>query len=121
MQVLDNMIRLVNPAGHVGIVGVYIAPDPGAESEQAKHGIFPLPLAELFDKAVTIGMGQCPVKQYNEYLRDLIIANRAKPSKIVSHRIQIDQAPEAYKKFDERIDGYTKVLIQFREKARAAA
>lgn len=120
-QVLDNMIRLVNPAGHVGIVGVYMAPDPGAGNDQAKQGIFPLPMGELFDKAVTVGMGQCPVKQFNEYLRDLIIAGRAKPSKIVSHRIRIDQAPEAYQKFDERIDGYTKVVIQFKEKARAAA
>lgn len=118
-QVLDNMVRLVNPAGHIGIVGVYMAPDPGGETDLAKQGVFALPMAELFDKAVTVGMGQCPVKLYNEYLRDLIITGRAKPSKIVSHRIRIDQAPEAYKKFDERIEGYTKVLIQF-EGARAA-
>ena len=38
---------------------------------------------------------------------------RAKPSQIVSHRIQIDEAPDAYDKFDQRIDGYTKVLIRF--------
>lgn len=118
-QVIDNMVRVVNPAGHIGIVGVYMAPDPGAKTDQAKNGVFALPVAELFDKAVTIGMGQCPVKRYNEELRDLIIMGRAKPSRIVSHRIQIDQAPEAYKKFDQRVEGYTKVLIQF-EGARAA-
>lgn len=120
-QVLDNMVRLVNAAGHIGIVGVYIAPDPGAASDSARKGVFPLPIAEFFDKAVTVGMGQCPVKQFNEYLRDLIIMGRAKPSQIVSHRIQIDQAPDAYEKFDERIDGYTKVLIQFREKQHYAS
>ncbi|MHB1512654.1 MAG: glutathione-independent formaldehyde dehydrogenase [Acidiferrobacter sp.] len=112
-QVLENMVKLVNPAGHIGIVGVYIAPDPGGKTAEAKQGVFALPMAELFDKAVTVGMGQCPVKLYNESLRDLIIAGRAKPSKIVSHRIAIDQAPEAYQKFDQRVDGYTKVLIQF--------
>lgn len=118
-QVLDNMIRLVNPAGHIGIVGVYASPDPGAKTDAAKQGVFALPLAECFDKAVTLGMGQCPVKMYNEHLRDLIIAGRVKPGKIVSHRIQIEQAPEAYKKFDQRTDGYTKVLIQF-QRPRAA-
>jgi len=54
-----------------------------------------------------------PVKKYNEYLRDLIVNGRAKPSKIISHRIQIEQAPDAYEKFDRRIDGYTKVVIRF--------
>ena len=29
-----------------------------------------------------------------------------------SHRINISEAPEAYDKFDKRIDGYTKVLIK---------
>ncbi|MDA8361829.1 MAG: glutathione-independent formaldehyde dehydrogenase [Gammaproteobacteria bacterium] len=112
-QVLQNMVRLVNPAGHIGIVGVYLAPDPKAGSEQARQGIFSMPMADLFDKSVTLGMGQCPVKRYNEYLRDLIIAGRVKPSKIVSHRISIDKAPEAYDKFDRRIEGYTKVVIKF--------
>lgn len=60
-------------------------------------------------------MGQCPVKRYNEPLRDLIVAGRAKPSRIVSHRIELDDAPEAYRRFDKRVDGYTKVLIQFKE------
>ena len=64
-------------------------------------------------------MGQAPVKKYNEYLRDLILQWRANPAKIVSHHIPIDQAPDAYDKFDRRIDGYTKVLIRF-NKALAA-
>jgi len=51
------------------------------------------------------------VKKYNRYLRDLIISGRAKPSFVVSHDVGIDEAPEAYEKFDKRIEGYTKVLI----------
>jgi glutathione-independent formaldehyde dehydrogenase len=41
------------------------------------------------------------------------VAGRAHPGMIVSHHISIDEAPEAYKKFDKRIEGYTKVLITF--------
>lgn len=51
------------------------------------------------------------MKKYNRFLRDLIIAGKAKPSFVVSHDIDIDDAPSAYEKFDKRIDGYTKVLI----------
>jgi glutathione-independent formaldehyde dehydrogenase len=35
----------------------------------------------------------------------------------VSHHIDIDDAPDAYKKFDQRIEGYTNVLIRFEESA----
>lgn len=116
-QVLENCLRVVNHTGSIGIIGVYIAPDPGASSDHAKKGIFPFPIADFFDKSITMGSGQAPVKKYNEYLRDLIVNDRAKPSQIVSHRIPIMEAPEAYKKFDQRIDGYTKVLIKFDQAA----
>jgi glutathione-independent formaldehyde dehydrogenase len=43
-------------------------------------------------------------------VRDLIVAGRAVPSQIVSHEIPLEGAPEAYDKFDKRVDGYTKVL-----------
>lgn len=119
-QVLENCLRVVNPTGSIGMIGVYIAPDPGAKNEQAKNGIYPFPVAEYFDKGVTMGSGQAPVKKYNEYLRDLIVNGRAKPSKIVSHHIRIDEAPDAYEKFDKRIEGYTKVLIRFDEGKAAA-
>jgi glutathione-independent formaldehyde dehydrogenase len=116
-QVLENVLRVVNATGHIGIIGVYMAPDPGAKDDHAKQGIFPFPIADFFDKGIVMGSGQAPVKKYNEYLRDLIVNGKAKPSKIVSHRIRIDDAPQAYDKFDKRIEGYTKVLIQFEKAA----
>lgn len=118
-QTLENCIKVLNPTAAIGMIGVYIAPDPGAKDEQAKKGIFPFPVADYFDKGLTMGSGQAPVKKYNEYLRDMIVNGKAKPSKIVSHRIPIEDAPEAYHRFDKRIDGYTKVLIKFGEKLAA--
>ena len=120
-QVLEYAIRLVNPTGSIGIIGVYISPDPGAKDEQAKKGIYPFPIADFFEKGLQVGSGQTPVKKYNEYLRDLIVNGRAKPSRIVSHRIRIEEAPEAYEKFDKRTEGYTKVLIRFEEAIQKAA
>ena len=72
------------------------------EDQKAKQGNCPGPPADYFDKTLTMGSGQAPVRKYNEYLRDLIVNGKAKPSRIVSHRISIDAAPEAYDKFDKR-------------------
>jgi threonine dehydrogenase-like Zn-dependent dehydrogenase len=41
----------------------------------------------------------------------MIMNGRAKPSFIVSHEIGLNDVPTAYSKFDQRADGYTKVLI----------
>ena len=56
-------------------------------------------------------MGRDPDERYNTQLRDLIISGRAKPSRIVSHRLPLSQAPAAFQKFDQRIDGYIKVIL----------
>ncbi|HEY3445689.1 MAG TPA: glutathione-independent formaldehyde dehydrogenase [Myxococcales bacterium] len=111
-QIIEDLVRLVNPTGQIGIVGVYLPVDPRAGSEQAKQGVFSLPLAKLFDKGIVVGQGQTPVKRYNVLLRDLIIAGRAKPSFIVSHRLPLDDAPTAYDRFDRRAEGYTKVILK---------
>ena len=109
-QPLEDLIRVVNPTGQIGIVGVYPAQDPGGANAQAKQGIYPLPFGQIFEKGLSIGTGQAPVKRYNEYLRDLIIAGRAKPSFVISHRLPLDAAPDAYARFDKRGSDYIKVI-----------
>jgi glutathione-independent formaldehyde dehydrogenase len=111
-QVLDDLARLVNPTGHIGIIGVYFPQDPGGKDPSEKQGRFTIALGTLWNKGIGIEMGQAPVKKYNVYLRDLIVAGVAKPSFIISHRLPIEGAPDAYDKFDKRVDGYTKVLLK---------
>jgi hypothetical protein len=60
-QVLENRLRVLNSTGHLGIIGVYLAPDPGAENDQSKQGIFRISVAEVFDTPVTIESGQAPL------------------------------------------------------------
>jgi threonine dehydrogenase-like Zn-dependent dehydrogenase len=59
-----------------------------------------------------MGSGQANVKQYNRELRDLIHKGRARPSFIVSHRLHLGEAPDAYKHFDAREKGWTKVILK---------
>ena len=111
-QIIENLVRLVNPAGFIGIIGVFPQMDPGGVDAEAKKGEYQIPWGKIWMKGIQIGTGTCPVKHYNVYLRNLIIAGRAKPSVIVSHRLPIEQAPDAYRKFDERAAGYTKVILK---------
>ncbi|KAJ3974341.1 hypothetical protein EV361DRAFT_895227 [Lentinula raphanica] len=109
--VLEALIRVVRPTGGLGIPGLYVPSDPGANDSAAAKGYISFPFGKLFEKGLTLGTGQCNVKAYNRFLRDLIVSGRAKPSFVVSHNLSLDSAAEAYEKFDKRIDGYTKVLL----------
>ncbi|MEV8378784.1 glutathione-independent formaldehyde dehydrogenase [Kribbella sp. NPDC056861] len=110
-MVLDNLVKAVRATGHIGVVGVYVPEDPKAANDRAKEGRIAFNYGAAFEKGISIGSGQCPVKKYNRELRDLIIHGRATPSVIVSHEVPLDDAVDAYDKFDKRIDGYTKVLL----------
>lgn len=132
--VLDQLIQVTRPTGGLGIPGLYVPSvsssltrvssfmpekpltryrkqDPGAPDSQAAKGQILISFGKLFEKGLFLGTGQCNVKAYNRQLRDLIVSGRAKPSFVVSHEVDIDEAVDAYEKFDKRIDGYTKVLL----------
>ncbi|MBI4306919.1 MAG: aldehyde dehydrogenase, partial [Chloroflexi bacterium] len=109
--VLNQLIDVVNPTGALGIPGLYVPSDPGGVDANASKGALVISFGRLFEKGLRLGTGQCNVKRYNAYLRDMIIAGRAKPSFVVSHEVPLAQAPEAYRKFDRREDGYTKVIL----------
>jgi glutathione-independent formaldehyde dehydrogenase len=109
--VLDNLVQVVRTAGAIGVVGVYVPEDPGAATDGAKEGRIGWDYGTFFTKGQRMGTGQAPVKRYNRQLRDLIITGRATPGWIVSHEVSLEAAPEAYEKFDQRVDGYTKVLL----------
>ena len=110
--VLNQLINTVRPTGWLGIPGLYVPTDPGGVDDQAKQGMLRVAFGTLFERGQRMGTGQCNVKQYNRQLRDMIIAGRATPSFVVSHEEPLDNAPVAYEKFDKRIEGYTKVILQ---------
>jgi threonine dehydrogenase-like Zn-dependent dehydrogenase len=68
---LDKLIEVVRATGRIGVVGVYNPQDPGAATEGAQQGRYGFNYGLVFDKAISMGHGQCPVKRYNHQLRDL--------------------------------------------------
>ncbi len=111
-QVLLDCARLVNPGGAIGVIGVYQPDDPAGRNEAEKHGMLTLPFGLLWSKGVSIGTGQTPVKSYHVFLRDLIMAGKARPGFIVTNHINIKDAPETYRAFDKR-NGVVKAAIRF--------
>ncbi|MFJ2016497.1 glutathione-independent formaldehyde dehydrogenase [Streptomyces nodosus] len=109
--VLNALVETVRPTGRLGVPGLYVPSDPGASDEHARHGQLLVSIGKMFEKGQKMGTGQCNVKRYNRQLRDLIIAGRAEPSFVVSHELPLEQAPQAYQKFDKRVEGYTKVVL----------
>jgi len=109
--VVHQLARLVNPTGRLGIIGVFPATDPQGRDELERDGRLDVPWGRLFAKGVTIGMGRDHDKRYDDLLRDLIAAGRLRPGEIVSQRLPLEQAPDAFRRFDVRADGYVKVVL----------
>ncbi len=89
-------MRLINPTGALGIIVVFMNDDQGAPTEAVKKGYHLLPLWFLWNKGLSVGTGQTPVRKHSIMLREMMIARVAKPSFIVSHRPPLDKVPEAF-------------------------
>lgn len=108
---INALIQAVRPTGTIGVVGVFVPADPNGADDMAKKGQFAMDYGTLFFKGQKMGTGQANVKQYNRQLRNLIHRDKIKPSVIVSHQIGLDEAPDAYRHFDDRDKGWTKVIL----------
>ena len=109
---MNNLVKTVKATGGIGVVGVFLPEDPGAKDKLAKEGKIAFDFGQFWIKGQHVATGQANVKAYNRKLCNLIEAGKAKPSWIISHELPLDQAPEAYKNFDERKDGWTKIVLK---------
>jgi glutathione-independent formaldehyde dehydrogenase len=109
---MNALVKAVRATGAIGVVGVFVPQDPGAQDEMAQQGRIAFDLGTFFQKGLRMGSGQANVKAYNRQLRDLIAADKATPSFLVSHEIPLAEAPDAYAHFDARDDGWTKVVLK---------
>jgi glutathione-independent formaldehyde dehydrogenase len=110
-QVIDDLARLVNPTGHVGIAGVYaekdLHPAPGGSAD----GRLTVPWATFFAKGVSVGFGRTHDRRYTTLLRDLVVSGRARPGVIVTQHGRLEDAPGLFRVFDERADGVIKAVL----------
>jgi glutathione-independent formaldehyde dehydrogenase len=109
---MNDLVKSVKFTGGIGVVGVFVPQDPAPQDPLYAQGEIVFDYGLCWFKGQSIGTGQCNVKAYNRQLRDLIFAGRANPAFIVSHALALDEAPAAYQHFDDRDDGWTKVVLK---------
>jgi len=109
---MNELVQAVKATGKIGVVGVFVPKDPKSKEELQKKGHMDFDFGNFWMKGQSIATGQANVKSYNRQLCTLIAAGKAHPSKIISHEISLDEAPDAYTHFDARDNGWTKVILK---------
>jgi glutathione-independent formaldehyde dehydrogenase len=101
--VLNLLMQVIKPAGHMGIPGVYTDMDPGAPNDTNRQGKMALSFPKAWVKSPHFMAGQCPVMRYNRDLMMSILWNRMPylTPLLNTEVIPLDRATEAYKIFDE--------------------
>ena len=102
MAALHTAFEAVRRGGTVSIAGVY-----GGAMD-------PFPMMQLFDKQVSIRMGQANVRAWTEDLMPFLEGDddRLGVDTFATHHLPLSEAPEAYKSFQEKSDGMVKVVFK---------
>ena len=101
LDALHTAIDAVRRGGTVSLSGVY----GGA--------IDPMPMMTMFDKGIIMRMGQCNVKHWTgDLLARLVDSDPFGVDDLTTHHLPLEQAPEAYKMFQEKSDGCIKVVLK---------
>jgi threonine dehydrogenase-like Zn-dependent dehydrogenase len=98
-HVLRQAIQCCRNFGIVSIVGVY-----GGLLDK-------IPMGSAINRGLTFRMAQTPVQRYLPKLLALIEEGIIDPSFVISHRGSLEDGPELYKKFRDKEDGCTKVVL----------
>ncbi len=97
---LRQAIQACRKGGTVSIPGVY-----GGLIDK-------FPIGAAFAKGLTFKMGQTHVPRYMPKLLEHIQRGDIDPSFLITHRIGIDEAPQAYKVFRNHEDHCVKVVMR---------
>ncbi|MQY04691.1 zinc-dependent alcohol dehydrogenase [Actinomadura macrotermitis] len=101
LAALTLAIETVRRGGTISISGVY-----GGTAD-------PMPMLQMFDKGITLRMGQANVRRWIDDLMPLVTADEDPLGvmDLATHRLPLDQAPHAYEIFQKKQDGAIKVLL----------
>ncbi|MFY0406989.1 alcohol dehydrogenase catalytic domain-containing protein [Solicola sp. PLA-1-18] len=101
MAGLYSAIDAVRRGGTVSIIGVY-----GGAAD-------PMPMITMFDKQLQLRMGQANVKAWADDIMPLLVddSDPLGVEDFATHRMPLEQAPQAYDQFQKKLDGTVKVVF----------
>ena len=98
-HVLRDIIKCVRKGGNVSIPGVYFG------------YLDKMPFGTIVGKGLTLRSGQTHVQKYMDELMALIAGGKFDPSFIITHRLKLEDGPDAYKTFRDKEDHCIKVVM----------
>ncbi|HMI67779.1 MAG TPA: formaldehyde dehydrogenase, glutathione-independent [Cyclobacteriaceae bacterium] len=100
--VLNSAMELTRAGGAIGIPGLYVTDDPGAQDAKAKIGMLSIRIGLGWAKSHAFFTGQCPVMKYHRQLMQAILYDKIQIAKAVNVQvIRLEDAPKGYKDFDK--------------------
>jgi len=113
--VIEEAIKVTKFNGGIGLIGVYasLPSSAGAPLADTMDRQLSVSLPDMWLKNLTMGTGSVAPALYDVLPRtwDLVRSGRAKLDWVVSSQIGIEDAPEAYRRFDRKEE--IKVVIRF--------
>src|SRR5688572_22546341 len=97
---LRQAIRCCKNGGVVSVIGVY-----GGLIDN-------FPMGAIVNRSLTLRSGQCHVQRYMRPLLERIERGDIDPSFVITHRLPLSQAPEAYDMFMKKHDHCEKVVLK---------
>jgi len=97
---LREAIMACRNAGTVSVIGVY-----GGLIDK-------FPMGAVMNRSLTIKTGQCHVQRYMRPLLERIQRGDIDPSFVITHRMQLEQAPEGFDMFVNKEDECVKVVLR---------
>jgi threonine dehydrogenase-like Zn-dependent dehydrogenase len=97
---ISQAIMNCRKGGTVSIPGAYVGSSDS------------VPLGAFMNKSLTLKTGQTHMQRYMKPLLAKIDAGEIDPSFVITHRVKLVDAPEAYKAFRDKKDGCIKVVIK---------
>lgn len=92
--------KAVRKAGTLQITGVY-------------GGLYNMfPLGPFFSRNINIRMGQAPARHFMPHLYDQIQSGKIDPTKIITHKMSLDEAAHGYDIFNKKEDDCIKVVLK---------
>ncbi len=96
---LREAIMACRNGGTVSVIGVY-----GGLMDK-------FPIGSWMNRSITLRTGQCHVQRYTQPLLQRIENGEVDPSFVISHRLALEEAPQAYETFKHKQDDCVKVVL----------
>jgi len=100
LSAIDIALNSVRKFGTIQMTGVY----------GSLYNMFPL--GNIFERNVTLKMGQAPVIHYMPLLFDKITKGEFDPTEIITHTVPLVKASEAYQLFNDHEDESIKFVLK---------